>query len=354
MGTHLRIAGRIAAIGVAVRALMPLSPAVAGDQLTVVSWGGAVQMSQRKAFFEPFVKATGIKITEDEYSGEIAKIRAMVESKTVSWDVVDASGAGALRMCSEGIIETIDWTKLGLDRSKFTTADIQDCGVPTLASATIVAYDKGKLPNGPKTIGDLFDLQKIPGKRGLWKDPSGNLEWALIADGVPIKDVYKVLNTPAGVDRAFKKLDTIKKDVVWWTAGAQPAQLLADGQVVMTSAWNGRIADAAKNDSKHFEIMWDAEQMSYNAWVIPKNGPRRDEAYKFIAFAASAQQQANQTRYIPYAPGNKDATALVDPEILLSLPTAPDHIANAQLMDNGFWADKGNELRARFITWLAK
>ncbi|MEY9981520.1 putative spermidine/putrescine transport system substrate-binding protein [Bradyrhizobium yuanmingense] len=196
--------------------------------------------------------------------------------------------------------------------------------------------------------------RKIPGKRGLWKDPSGNLEWALIADGVAIKDVYKVLNTPAGVDRAFKKLDTIKKDVVWWTAGAQPAQLLADGQVVMTSAWNGRISDAAKNDGKRFEIMWDAEQLSYNRWVIPKGGPRREDAYKFIAFAASAQQQANQTRYIPYAPGNKDATALVDPAILLSLPTAPDHMANAQLMDNAFWADKGGELRERFITWLAK
>ncbi len=36
-----------------------------------------------------------------------------------------------------------------------------------------------------------------------------------------------------GVDRAFAKLDTIKDSVVWWEAGAQPPQLLADGEVVM-------------------------------------------------------------------------------------------------------------------------
>ncbi|MGY4334733.1 spermidine/putrescine-binding protein [Bradyrhizobium sp. LB7.2] len=153
------------------------------------------------------------------------------------------------------------------------------------------------------------------------KSPAGNLEWAVIADGVPIKDVYKVLNTPEGVDRAFKKLDTIKMDVVWWSTGAQAPQLVADGEVVVTSGWNGRIYDAVKNFGKHFEIMWDAAQPSWDLWVIPKGSPRLDDAYKFIAFAASPQAQADLTRYIPYGPGNKDAMQFVDPAIL---PPPPD------------------------------
>ncbi|UWU75818.1 ABC transporter substrate-binding protein [Bradyrhizobium huanghuaihaiense] len=344
-----------AVIGLQVIALAPAKLAFAGDQLTITAFGGAVQTSQRKAFFEPFSKATGIKIIEDEYNGEVAKIRAMVETKTVSWDVVDtAAGGGFMQMCADGIIEKIDWNKLGLDRAKFLANDKLDCGVPTIAAATIIAYDKDKLPNSPKTIADLFDVQKFPGKRGLIKDPWGNLEWALIADGVAVKDVYKVLGTPEGVDRAFRKLDAIKKDVVWWTAGAQPPQLLADGQVVMTAAYNGRIYDAVKNSGKHFEIMWDAALLAWNAWVIPKGGPRRDDAYKFIAFAASPQAQANQTRYIPYAPGNTDAMALVDPAILPNLPTAPEHMGNAILTDPTFWAEKGAELRPRFTAWLAK
>ncbi|MGY3033999.1 putative spermidine/putrescine transport system substrate-binding protein [Bradyrhizobium sp. USDA 4354] len=354
MRSFLMIASALAITGLVETVLMPVKPAFAGDQLTITSWGGAYQMSQRKAYFEPFSKATGIKIIEDEYTGDIGKIHAMVKSKTVSWDVVDVSPGRAMQMCAEGIIEPIDWNKLGLDRAKFLGPDKLDCGVPTSAAATVVAYDKDRLPNGPKTIADLFDVNKFPGKRGLYKDPSGNLEWALIADGVDMKDLYKVLNTPEGIDRAFKKLDTIKKDVIWWAAGAQPPQLLADGQVIMSSAYNGRIYDAIKNSGKHFEIMWDGAQMGWDIWVIPKGNPRLDDAYKFLAFASSPQVQASLTRYIAYAPANKDAIALIDPAILPNIPTAPDHIAIAQPVDVAFWAEKGSELRQRFNAWLAK
>ncbi|WP_347336476.1 ABC transporter substrate-binding protein [Bradyrhizobium japonicum] len=315
--------------------------------------GGAYQAAQRKAFFEPFAKATGFKITEDEYNYDSAKIRSMVETKTVSWDVVDVSAGMAIQLCSQGVLETIDWKKVGIDRAKFMTGDKLDCGVPSQASATVLAYDKDKLENGPKSIDDLFDVKKFPGKRGLWKGPGGNLEWALIADGVPIKDVYKVLRTPEGIDRAFKKLDTIKQDVIWWVSGAQAPQLLADGQVVMTGAYNGRIYNAVKNSGKHFDIIWNAALLNVSAWVIPKDGPRRDDAYKFIAFAASAQAQADVTRYIPYAPGNKDAIALVDPAILLNLPTAPDHMGTLEI-DFAFWVENGDDLRQRFTAWLAK
>ncbi|EHR01038.1 ABC transporter substrate-binding protein [Bradyrhizobium sp. WSM471] len=348
------IAGAMAVTGLATSALMPVTSALAGDQLTIASGGGAYQMSERKALFEPFSRATGVKITEDEYDYGVAKIRAMVQSKTVSWDVVDVTQTGAVGLCDEGILETIDWKKLGLDRAKFMGAEKQDCGLPNQVSATVIAYDKDKLANGPKTIADLFDLQKFPGKRGLLKDPYAIVEWALIADGVAIKDVYKVLNTSAGVDRAFRKLDTIKKDVVWWTSGAQPPQLLADGQVVMTAAYNGRIYDAVKNSGKNFEIMWDAAALSFNLWAIPKGGPRLDDAYKFIAFAASPQAQADLTHFITYGPANRDGSALVDPAILPHLPTAPDHMGKAIEVDPAFWAAKGDELRQRFTGWLAK
>ena len=348
------IAGAVAVAGLSAALLAPVRPAFAGDQLTITSWGGAYQTSQRKAYFEPYAKQAGVKITEEEYNGEIAKVRAMVESKSISWDVVDLDSPRATQACAEGILETIDWSKLGFDRAKFTGADKFDCAVPTILYATVIAYDKDKLPNGPKTIADFFDLKKFPGKRALWKDPLSNLEWALVADGVPTKDVYKVLDTPAGVDRAFKKLDTIKKDVIWWQAGAQPPQLLADGQVVMTSSWNGRIFDANKNSGKHFEIMWDAQVLDWDLWGIPKGAPRIEDAYKFIAFASSPERQADQTHYIPYGPANQDALPHIDPATLPSLPTAPDHMGNAILLDAQFWSDKHDELSQRFNAWLAQ
>ncbi|WP_316399342.1 ABC transporter substrate-binding protein [Bradyrhizobium sp. 33ap4] len=355
MTKPLMIASALAVIGLVAVTLASTKPAFADDQLTVVSTGGAWQANLRKAVLEPFSKATGIKVIEDEFNGELAKIRAMVQSKTVSWDVFDIDTGMATQLCTEGVLETIDWNKLGLDRSKFIGADSYECGVPFIVTAAVIAYDKDKLPNGPKSIADLFDTEKFPGKRGLPKTTlRAVFEWALIADGVPTKDVYKVLNTPEGVDRAFKKLDTIKKDVVWWQSNSQALQLLADGQVVMTYAPSNRVYDAVKNSGKHFGIVWDAQQRGSGIWAIPKGSPHLDAAYKFLAFAGSPRVQADLTQQVALGPTNKDAIALVDPAMLPHLPTAPDNAGNVLVYDAVFWAEKGDELRQRFTTWLAK
>jgi len=335
-------------------AFLAAAPAQAGDELTIVSWGGAYQESQRKAYFEPFA-AAGNKVTEEEYNGEIAKIRAMVEANAVTWDVIDIDTQTALAACAEGVLETIDWAKLGLDRSKFIGGDLQDCAVPTIVYATVIAYDTTVLKdNPPTTIADLFDLQKIPGKRALQKNPFVNLEWALIADGVPAEDVYKVLNTPEGVDRAFKKLDTIKSEVIWWEAGAQPPQILADGQAVIVSAWNGRIFNAMKTDKKPFKIVWDRQGLDWDWWAIPKGTPKLDGAYRFVAFSSQPAVMAEQSKYISYGPANMDAVPNIDPAVLPDLPTAPENMKTALIVDPQFWADKGEELRERFNAWLAK
>jgi putative spermidine/putrescine transport system substrate-binding protein len=340
--------------GVAAIALTTAKPAAAEDALTIVSWGGAYQESQREAFIKPFAKDTGTKMTEEEYNGEIAKMRAMVESGAISWDVIDLDTQTALAACAEGILEVVDWNKLGLDRSKFIGGDLQDCAVPNIVYATIFAYDTTKLNPGPTTINDIYDLAKFPGKRGLQKSPFVNLEWALIADGVPQAEVYNVLNTPEGVDRAFAKLDTIKSEVVWWEAGAQPPQLLADGQVIMTSAWNGRIYNAVKNDGKPFHIVWDNQGLDWDWWGILKGNSKLDLAYKFITYSSQPDKMADQTNYISYGPANRDAIPNVNPDVLTSLPTAPENMTNALIVDPQFWADKGEELRERFNAWLAQ
>jgi putative spermidine/putrescine transport system substrate-binding protein len=333
--------------------LFAVAPAMAADELTIVSWGGAYSESQRKAFFEPFI-AAGNKITEAEYNGEIAKIRAMVEANAVTWDVVDVDTQTALAGCAEGSFETIDWAKLGLDRSKFIGGDVTDCAVPNILYSTVVAYDTTKT-EAPKDLFEaLFDQQKYPGKRGLQKSPFVNLEWALMADGVAPEDVYKVLGTDEGVERAFKKLDTIKKDVIWWESGAQGPQLLADGQVVFTSSWNGRFYGAIKNDNKPFKIIWDRQAPDWDWWAIPKGTPKLEGAYRFVAFASDPQRMADQTKYISYGPANKDSAPLIDPAILPDLPSAPDNLKTAFYPDPQFWGDKGDELRERFNAWLAK
>ncbi|MBI2718212.1 MAG: ABC transporter substrate-binding protein [Rhizobiales bacterium] len=328
--------------------------AARAEELTVVSWGGAYSKSQHEAFVVPYI-AAGNKVTEAEYNGEVAKIQAMVDAKAVTWDVVDVDTPTALQGCAQGALETIDWAKLGLDKSKFIGSDIAECAVPNIVYGTVYGYDTTKYKdNPPTTINDFFDTAKYPGKRGLWKNPQVNMEWALIVDGVDAKDVYKVLGTKEGLDRAFKRLDTIKKDIVWWEAGAQAPKLLADGNVVMTSAWNGRLYNAVKQDNKPFKIVWDHQALDWDWWAIPKGGPKLDEAYKFISFAQDAQRMADQTKYISYGPSNTDSVPKIAADMLPNLPTAPDNLKTAWKLDAAFWADRGDEIKERFNAWLAQ
>src|SRR5258708_28932197 len=250
-------------------AMVALPSLASAQDLTMVSWGGAYQKSQDEAFVKPFTAKTGAKITAEEYNGEVSKIRAMVQAKAVTWDVVDVDSANVRPACAEGILEQIDYSKV-LPKEQVVKGIPHECGVPNIVYSTIFAYDADKLKDGPTKIADLFDLKKFPGKRALWKNPFGNLEAALMADGVPADKVYATLKTPEGVDRAFKKLDTVKKDVVWWEAGAQPPQLLASGEVVFTQAWNGRIFDANKNGGENLQINWGGQPLGWGLRAGPQ------------------------------------------------------------------------------------
>ena len=326
-----------------------------GEELSIASWGGAYQTSQREAYFKPYAKEANVTILEDEWSGELSQIRVQVETGNYKWAVVDVEADHVIAGCDEGILETIDYSLLG-GKEAFVEGSAHDCGVGTISWATVYAYDADVWPEGnrPTTMADFFDLEKFPGKRGLYKSPKVNLEFALIADGVPASEVNSVLAAPGGIDRAFAKLETIKDQVVWWSAGAQAPQLLADKEVVMTTAWNGRIYDAVKNEGKNFVIVWDGQGIDYDWWVIPKNHPQKDAAMKFIAFASRPDVMANQSKYISYGPTIKSVIPMVDPAVLPHLPTAPENIKNAFSIDGQWWGDHREELTERFNAWLAQ
>ena len=358
-------------IGVTAIAAMVAAAGVAYAQtksLTIVSWGGAYTKSQVEAYHKPFLaKNAGYSIKSEDYDGTVAPIKAQVTSGKVTWDLVDVELADAVRMCDEGLLEKIDHKSLpaGSDgkaaTDDFIKGTLHDCAVATILWSTIYAYDASKFTGAkPTTIKDYFDTTKFPGKRGMRKSAKINLEFALMADGVPAADVYKVMKTKEGIDRAFKKLDTIKKDIVWWEAGAQPPQLLADGQVLMTTAYNGRIFDAAKGQGKPFEIVWDGQVWDLDLWVIPKGSPNKAAAMEFLNFSTSTESLAEQAKWISYAPARKSSIAKIGKfndgktDMGPHMPTAEANFKNAVQNDFIFWADKADELGKQFNVWLAK
>ena len=347
-----------------------VSTAQAETELVVVSWGGAYTKSQQKAYSNPFMKNnSGIKIVNDDSSSEGAsKLRAQAEAGKVTWDVVDVLPDTAIALCDEGLAIEINPEKdlakgaNGVSaKEDFGAALVSPCFIPEIVYSTTIGYRTDKVGGTPpSTISDVFDTKKYPGKRALQKSPSGNLEWALVADGVAIKDVYTMLGTDEGVKRAFKKLDTIKKDVVWWTKGAQPGQLLADGEVVMASAYNGRLFSAIVENKQPVGMMWDAQVFELDGYIIPKGAPHMKEAMAYVKFATDTKRQADQAKYISYGPARASSAALVGKHAELGIdmgphmPTAPANSKNVIYKDINFWADHKDELAEKFEAWLAK
>ncbi|WP_144159406.1 ABC transporter substrate-binding protein [Paraburkholderia sp. BCC1885] len=325
----------------------------AADTLSVVTFGGAYESAAKQAWFQPFTAKTGIAFSTESYDGGLAKLSAMEQAKNPTWDLIDLETNDAITACDEGLLQKFDRKQLG-NTSDFLPGSISDCAVSAMVWSTVYAYDTTKLTTPPTSINDFFDLKKYPGKRGMRKSPKVAMEWALIADGVAPKDVYKVLGTPAGVDRAFKKLDTIKSSIVWWDAGAQAPQLLADGAVVMTQAYNGRIDDASHKDGKPFKIVWDAQVYDYEWWGIPMGAKHAADAQKFIVSASTPQAYADLSKYIAYAPPRKESIPLIDKNRLGDLPTAPANFKRPLQIDATFWADNADAISKRFQVWLTQ
>ena len=245
----------LAVVGAA--ALVCLSGPVQAQShdLNVVSWGGAYQDGQKEVYFKPF-NATGIKLTDEAWDGGLGVLRTKIKGGNSTWDVVQVEHDELEIGCDEGLYEKLDVNKIG-GAARYLPGTVHPCGVGAIIYNLVLAYDGDKLKTAPNGWSDFFDTKKIPGKRSIRNGAKWNLEIALIADGVSSSDVYKVLRTPEGVERAFKKLDTIKGDLVFWKSGAQPPQMLAAGDVVMTTAYNGRIT--AANEKTRRTSRWSGK-----------------------------------------------------------------------------------------------
>ncbi|MFN6925638.1 MAG: ABC transporter substrate-binding protein [Tabrizicola sp.] len=349
-----------------------LSTALAGfafaaqADVTVMSWGGAYGEAQNEAHVKPWSAATGNAAIMVDSDNPAPAIKAMVEAGNVTVDVASVEYADAIRLCDEGILEPIDAASLppapdGTPATEdFLPGAITECGVSTDIWSNVFAYDTTKFPEGPKTAADFFDLEKFPGKRGLRKGAKAVLEFALLGDGVPAAEVYDLLRTPEGVDRAFAKLDTIKSQVVWWEAGSQAPQLLADGEVAMTTAYNGRIFAAVVNEGKPFQIVWDGQIYENEMYVVPKGAPNKDLAMDFIRYATSTEGLRAQAQHISYGPARrssmKEELIFKDGKTVMAphLPTAPENMGNALETSADFWVDYDAELNERFQAWLTR
>jgi putative spermidine/putrescine transport system substrate-binding protein len=332
----------------AVAGSMPLAVRAQSRQIVVSDPGGPYTTAYREAFYDPFEKATGIKVVSvARESQPVAQFAAMVQTKNYVWDVTTLTlSADIPYLEAKGLLEPI-----GLKASDFPDI-MPEAITPNWLGvdvySTVLAYRADKFKdNGPKSWADFWDVKKFPGRRCLRRSPLDTLEQALLADGVPLDKLY-----PLDVDRAFRSLDKIKPYInIWWTSGAQAMQAIQSGDVDMISTWNGR-AQAAKDSGAPVTIVWKQGLYSIEGWGIPKGTPRADAARQFVRFCADAKRQAALTRTLAYGPTNRKSFETIGKERAALLPTSPENIGDMRLPSPQWWEANRQKVTERFNSWI--
>lgn len=326
------------------------SAAALARDLTVVARGKTTLDAVVQAIASPFTAATDIPVQLESWDGGLDTLRSRLKAPDNSWDLVEVNADELAIGCGEGLFEKLDWSAIG-GKDHYLAQGVGDCGVGAALSTLVLVWDRDKSQAAPNWS-DFWDVAKYPGKRGLYKGVRGNLEFALIADGVSPPDVYKVLGTSDGVDRAFRKLDQLKPYIVWWQTGAEAAHILSSGDVLMTTAPAGRIVMADRADHRNFGIQWNAGLYQVKSWAVAKNSPNLRQAQEFLYFAGMPGVEARLFDIAGIAGLAKGANDELAPGVQALSPTAPANLSAAVRLDTGFWHDNLAKLQQRFDTWL--
>ena len=331
-------------------ALLGLAPATlaraAGvPEVVMCNWGGDAVPAFKKAFADPYEKATGGVMTIDGSGPTNGKIRAMVEANSVRWDFCDSGVTGLAELATRNLLAPIDYTVV--DKSKVAPEFAYEYGVCNYMFSTVQAWDKTKVTGTP-TLADFFDLKKIPGKRMIRKDSQAMIEMALMADGVPLDKVY-----PMDVDRAMKKFASIKDALLTWETGAQSQSLLRDGEVSMGWLWNTRATLLKAEAGSKIDYNFTGGVLQPGLWVVPKGNPGGKQAMVAIAAMQDPPGQVTLLDAMNQGPANPAAAKVVPANLLPGDPSSPENSA-VQVKINGDWYhDHHGATFRRFLEFLS-
>lgn len=317
-----------------------------GRTLTVTSWGGVYEEAQAAAFFEPFERLTGAQIVTA--TTDLAELRAQVDSGSVEWDVCDVLSADVLPLANVGAIAAIDFDRIGTEN--LLPQSMTEHSLVSSFHSTVLAYREGypEGGTGPQNWHDFWNLDAFPGTRGMHRDPQSTLEFALLADGVDVADLY-----PLDVERALTSLDEIRASILlWWEQGAQPTQMIASGDIDMVSVWNSRI-ERLSSEGAPVLIQWNQGAISGDSWVLPNGAPNQDVALDFLRFVSRPEPGAAFSSLVPFGPINELVFDLLSEDLRDSLPTSPSLREDQFFINYEWWFANREAVVERFEEWLA-
>lgn len=320
-----------------------------GDTVVYInSSGGSPDVAFRKYYWDPFTATTGIKVVSSA-PVDNAKLKAMVDSGNVQWDITEIDDGDFQRDIAQGLLAKINVSQLptaDLPKQAYT-----DYGVWDAAYSTVLVWDTSKWPMSgkhPTSLMDLWNQADFPGPRCLQKDAVDNIEWGAIHGGATKDSVY-----PVNQDQAYAELNKLKKNVaVWWTSGAQSVQVIVNHDCVMGTTWNGRPYALVTQSHANLGVGWTNAALHVGWWSIPKGAKHQSAANKLLAYMQDPQRQAKVAEATGYSGGNTKTASFLSDTVKQYLATAPDHFSDSIIVDDNWWSKNGADAESRFTAWL--
>ena len=334
-------------LGTAALAL-PWREALAAREVVVANFGGDALAAYDKAWGEPFrAKHTGVKLVFDGSGPSSGKIKAMVESGSVKWDVCDRNLIAAQDLGYKGLLEPVDWTIV--DEKKVRPAHRTRWGVGSYLFSFVLAYDKTKFGGrAPRTWADFWNVKDFPGKRMLRKNVEGQLEIALLADGVDPAKLY-----PLDVNRALDKIKQLKAHAVYWDSGASSQQIMRDGEAVMGNIWSTRASVVRKDTNDRVTYSFDNALLQAAAWIVPKGNRAGKDVWNYIASTQDPRQQVELYKMFGTGPINPAASDLVPQELRAWNAGDPSNISRQINLDAEWYAKNYESVVDRYLAVIS-
>ncbi len=318
--------------------------------IVFVSWGGSWQEMIEEIVLDPFAEEYGVEWLSDSPT-DYGILRSMVEAGNVEWDVVDVGGGAPVRV--KDYVEPLDFDIIDTTGipDEYIVGDGLGIGWNTFSN--VIAWNTDEFgDDGPQTWEDFWDVEKFPGPRSLRDTPYANIEMALLADGMTEDELYPM--TEEKLDRAFEKLDEIKPHIgVWWDAAAEPPQLLADGEVTVAAAWDGRL-NTVIEEGAPVQYTYNEGLLHFGSAVVAKDAPNKNLAMHLINYLCSPEVQAKIGEEFGYGGTNAKSFDLIeDEEVAKGLNTYPDNAEKQIIYDEAFWGgEERDAIDERWTEWM--
>jgi putative spermidine/putrescine transport system substrate-binding protein len=318
----------------------------ASEQLVIPSWGGGYAETINEAFYKPFTEETGIPIIIGPQP-DLAKLKAMIRTGEVEWDVIDLITAWIVEGENEGLWEPIDLNIV--DRSNVVPKANREKTQGFYVFGGGIIYDEsrhGRPEQHPKSWAEYWDVDGFPGRRGLRADRAAEmLELALIADGVPPRELY-----PLDVERSFTSLDRIKPHINHWiSATPQTIALVERNEVDFSYSYNSRVF-ASRKAGNPIEMVFNNLLMDVGYAAVVAKSKNKEAGMKLLNYYLNPRAQARWANLYGLDGTNRESERYVTEEVKKRRINFDD--PNNFWADIEYWGKHNTELEKRYKEWL--